>query len=47
VVVAGRENGEIVSCGDGSGIAWLAVAGGESVLGDSSFANIVASLSTD
>lgn len=47
MVVAGGKDAQVVGGGDGSGVGALAVAGGESVLGDGGLADIVASLGTD
>lgn len=47
VVVAGREEGQVVASGDGSRVLGKAVANGSGVLGDGSLLDIVATLSTD
>lgn len=47
VVVAGREQGEVVASGDGSRVLGKAVTNGSRVLSDSSLLHIVATLSTN
>ena len=47
VVVGSREDAEVVGGGDGGGVGALAVAGGESVLGDGGLADVVATLRAD
>jgi hypothetical protein len=47
VVVAGREDGEVVAGSDGSRVLRKAVTNGSGVLGDGSLLDIVSTLSTD
>lgn len=47
VVVASRENAQVVASGDGSSVLGNAVANGSGVLGDSGLLDVVATLSTD
>lgn len=47
MIIAGREDAQVVRCSDSSGIGWLRVSSSQGVSCDGSFANIIATFSTD